>query len=81
MVVGRLWTVFLAVLALLWLPILEQIQGSNFWDYTQSISSFLNPPIVCTFLVGLLWPRATEKVMRILKQNTTCVNPLNGPLF
>ena len=61
-VVGRLWTVTLAVLSILWLPVLEQVQGSEFWDYTQAISSYLLPPIVMVFLCGIFWPRCTEPV-------------------
>lgn len=63
MVVGRLWTLFLAVAALAWMPILEKIRGSSFWDYTQSIGSFILPPIVMTFVLGIIWPRCTEQVI------------------
>ena len=63
---GRLWTVLLMLVGLGWLPILLQVQGSEFWAYSQSISSFLLPPIVVTFVLGIFWPRATEKVGNIL---------------
>ena len=62
MMVGRFYTIFLVIVSIAWLPVLEALQGSQFWDYTQSINSYVLPPIVMTFLIGLFWPRATEKV-------------------
>ena len=61
-VVGRIYTVFLVGVAIGWLPILEEIKGSQFWNYSQSIGSFMLPPIVVTFLLGIFWTRTTEKV-------------------
>ena len=66
MVVGRMWTLFLAVVSLCWLPILLEVQGSEFWNYSQSIGSYLLPPIVMVFLFGIFWTRTTEKVSSIL---------------
>ena len=62
MVVGRLWTIFLAIVSLCWLPILLQIQGSEFWDYSQAIGSYLLPPVVMVFLFAIFWTRTTEQV-------------------
>ncbi len=61
-VVGRCYTIFLAGMAIAWLPLLEELKGSNFWDYSQSISSFIIPPIVVTFVMGIFWTRTTEQV-------------------
>ncbi len=62
MIFGRMWTVILAGIAVAWLPILFSVQGSTFWDYSQSISSFLVPPTVTVFYFGIFWKRATEPV-------------------
>ena len=60
------------VVGILWLPVLLQVQGSEFWAYSQSISSFLLPPIVVTFVMGIFWPRTTEKVgiLAVVPSNT-----------
>jgi Na+/proline symporter len=62
MVVGRLWILCLVGVSILWLPMLQLVKGSQFWDYSRSISSFLMPPVVMTFLFGIFWSRATEQV-------------------
>ena len=63
MVVGRVYTLVLVGVSIMWLPILERIQGSQFWDYSQAIGSYLIPPIVSTFLLGIFWTRTTEQVI------------------
>lgn len=62
MVVGRLCIIVLALLSVAWLPVLQQVQGSSLWDYSQAIGSFIVPPIVMAFILGMLWPRCTEQV-------------------
>ena len=63
MVVGRVYTLFLVGVSILWLPVLQRIQGSQFWDYSQAIGSYLVPPIVVSYLLGIFWKRTTEKVV------------------
>ncbi len=90
MVVGRFYTIFLVFVSIFWLPVLEALQGSQFWDYTQSINSYILPPIVMTYLIGLFWLRATEKVKSLkllivmlldLTTNATNLLSLNLPYF
>lgn len=58
--VGRLWGLLMIGLSIAWLPILQAIQGGNLWDYLQSISSYITPPWVVAFLLGMFWKRASE---------------------
>ena len=74
-VVGRIYTIFLVGVAIAWLPILEEIKGSQFWNYSQSIASFILPPIVVTFLMGIFWTRTTEKVSQ--NHHTTLGTAIN----
>ena len=55
--IGRTTTVVMTALGLLWLPIMKAISGGGLYQYIQSVQSFLAPPIVAVFLLGLLWKR------------------------
>ncbi|CAH1778159.1 unnamed protein product [Owenia fusiformis] len=61
MLVGRLFTLFQAGLSVAWLPILQAVQGSQFWNYAQRIYSYVSPPWVMVFLIGMFWTGATEQ--------------------
>lgn len=55
--IGRTTTVVMTVLGLLWLPIMKAISGGGLYQYIQSVQSFLAPPIVAVFVMGLVWKR------------------------
>ena len=55
--IGRTTTVVMTVLGLLWLPIMKAISGGGLYQYIQSVQSFLAPPIVAVFVMGLIWKR------------------------
>jgi len=53
---GRVTTVVVTVVAVVWAP---QIQNfPTLWQYLQSVLSYVTPPVVAVFLVGLFWSRA-----------------------
>ncbi len=54
--VGRLSTVVLTVLGLLWIPLVEAAEG-GLYVYIQSVQGYIAPPIAAVFLFGLLWSR------------------------
>ena len=56
-VIGRTTTVVMTALGLLWLPIMKAISGGGLYQYIQSVQSFLAPPIVAVFVMGLFWKR------------------------
>ena len=49
--------VVLAVVTILWLPVIELLSDQVF-VYIQSVSMYLAPPIVCVYFLGVLWWRA-----------------------
>jgi SSS family solute:Na+ symporter len=53
--VGRMATVVVVALGLLWIPIMKAIAegGGGLYDYLQNVQGFLAPPIVAVFLLGL----------------------------
>lgn len=63
MVVGRLVVLVLSVVSILWLPLLQIVQGSQFWLYMQSVGAFTVPPITMTFISGMFSGRITEQVV------------------
>ncbi len=56
-VIGRTTTVVMTALGLLWLPIMKAIAGGGLYQYIQAVQSFLAPPIVAVFVMGLVWKR------------------------
>jgi len=50
--VGQLATALLVVLGLLWIPLLQKLEGGLF-QKLQSIQAYISPPIAAVFLMGL----------------------------
>ena len=48
--------------SILWIPIIQAAQGGRLFDYIQSITSYLAPPICSVFILAVAWPRTNEKV-------------------
>ncbi|WP_423127492.1 sodium:solute symporter [Gaoshiqia sp. Z1-71] len=58
--VGRVATVVVVVLGVLWIPIMRSI-GSVLYNYLQDVQSVLAPGIAAAFLLGILSTRPTPK--------------------
>lgn len=56
--VGRIATVVVVVLGILWIPIMKSI-GSVLYNYLQDVQSVLAPGIAAAFLLGILSKRPT----------------------
>nr|XP_022324970.1 sodium/myo-inositol cotransporter 2-like isoform X2 [Crassostrea virginica] len=61
MIVGRLFVLVLVVISIIWIPVIQASQGSELFVYIQQVSSFMQPPICCIFILGLFWERLNEK--------------------
>ena len=59
--IGRTTTIVMTALGLLWLPIMKSISGGGLYQYIQAVQSFLAPPIVAVFVLGLCWKRMNLK--------------------
>lgn len=55
--VGQVATFVLVVLAAIWTQYIDKISNSV-WEYLQMALSFISPPVVAVFLLGLFWKRA-----------------------
>lgn len=60
-VVGRCFVVALVVVSILWIPVIEASSGSQLFDYIQSVSSFLAPPVCAVYVLAIGWSRINEK--------------------
>jgi SSS family solute:Na+ symporter len=54
--VGRLATLVMVALALLWIPMMGRI-SNQLWVYLQSVQAYVSPPIAAVFLLGIAWKR------------------------
>src|SRR5581483_323841 len=53
---GRVATVAMVVLGLMWVPFIHLI-SSQLYIYLQSVQAYISPPIAACFVLGILWPR------------------------
>lgn len=60
-IVGRCFLVLLVVVSILWIPVIEVSSGSQLFDYIQSVSSFLAPPVCAVYVLALGWSRINEQ--------------------
>ncbi|XP_048407896.1 sodium/myo-inositol cotransporter 2-like isoform X3 [Stegostoma tigrinum] len=60
MVVGRVFVLVLVVVSVLWIPLVQMSQGGQLFQYIQSISSYLQPPVAVVFMAGCFWKRTNE---------------------
>jgi SSS family solute:Na+ symporter len=56
--VGRLATVVMVVIALLWIPVVKGAHG--LYEYLQSVQGYLAPPIFVVFFFGVFWKRLNK---------------------
>nr|XP_019566426.1 PREDICTED: sodium/glucose cotransporter 4 [Rhinolophus sinicus] len=60
MVVGRVFVVLLVIISILWIPIIQSSNSGQLFDYIQSVTSYLAPPVTALFLLAIFCKRVTE---------------------
>uniref|UniRef100_H2YKJ9 Uncharacterized protein n=1 Tax=Ciona savignyi TaxID=51511 RepID=H2YKJ9_CIOSA len=60
MIVGRVFMLFMVGVSIAWVPIVQSFANGQLFDYIQSITSYLGPPIMVIFAMGIFWPRLNE---------------------
>jgi SSS family solute:Na+ symporter len=58
--VGRLATLGVVILSILWIPMIRLL-SNQVYQYLQSVQAYIGAPITAVFLTGILWKRATGK--------------------
>ena len=56
---GRLATVVMVLIALMWIPVVKGAHG--LYGYLQSVQGYLAPPIFVVFFLGVFWKRLNAK--------------------
>ena len=59
--VGRIATLVVVCLGLLWIPIMPRISEGGLYQYLQNVQSYLAPPITAVFLLGLFNSRINNR--------------------
>ena len=57
---GRIATIFIVVLGIIWIPIMEKIGGGVMYQYLQNVQSYIAPPVTAVFLLGIIWKRVNS---------------------
>lgn len=60
--VGRIATVVLVVVGLLWIPFMQKLtEGGGIYKYLQSVQAYISPPIAAAFLLGIFYKKINGK--------------------
>ncbi|XP_028315080.1 sodium/glucose cotransporter 5 [Gouania willdenowi] len=61
LLVGRVVTVILVVVSVVWIPILQSANSGQLYVYIQSVTSCLAPPVTAVFTLAIFWKRTNEQ--------------------
>ncbi|KAM4583887.1 sodium/mannose cotransporter SLC5A10 [Odontesthes bonariensis] len=61
LLVGRIATVILVVVSVVWIPILQSANSGQLYVYIQSVTSYLAPPVTAVFTLAVFWKRTNEQ--------------------
>ncbi|XP_076000030.1 sodium/glucose cotransporter 2 isoform X3 [Genypterus blacodes] len=59
-IVGRVWVLCIVAISICWIPVVQAAQSGQLFDYIQSVSSYLAPPIASVFLLAVFVRRVNE---------------------
>ncbi len=57
--IGRIATVIMVIIGLLWIPVIRG--GKGLYDYLQGVQAYLAPPIFVVFFMGIFFKRLNSK--------------------
>uniref|UniRef100_A0AAR2JU45 Sodium/glucose cotransporter 1 n=1 Tax=Pygocentrus nattereri TaxID=42514 RepID=A0AAR2JU45_PYGNA len=61
MIAGRLFILVLIGISIAWIPIVQTAQSGQLFDYIQSVTSYLAPPIAAVFTLAIFCKRVNEQ--------------------
>ncbi|XP_041667766.1 sodium/glucose cotransporter 1 [Cheilinus undulatus] len=60
MIAGRVFILVLIGVSIAWIPVVQSAQSGQLFDYIQSITSYLTPPIAAVFMLAIFCKRVNE---------------------
>ncbi|KAM8829084.1 sodium/glucose cotransporter 1 [Spinachia spinachia] len=60
MIAGRLFMLALIGVSIAWIPVVQSAQSGQLFDYIQSITSYLTPPVAAVFVLAIFCKRVNE---------------------
>ncbi|XP_051963017.1 sodium/glucose cotransporter 2 [Xyrauchen texanus] len=60
MIVGRVWILCIVGISICWIPVVQAAQSGQLFDYIQSVTSYLAPPIAAVFFLAIFVKRVNE---------------------
>ncbi|XP_072207053.1 sodium/glucose cotransporter 1 isoform X4 [Excalfactoria chinensis] len=61
MLAGRAFMLVLIGVSIAWVPVVQSAQSGQLFDYIQSVTSYLGPPIAAVFLLAIFCKRVNEQ--------------------
>ncbi|XP_003944942.1 putative glucose sensor protein SLC5A4 [Saimiri boliviensis] len=61
LIVGRLFLLLLSVVSIVWVPLVQVSQNGQLIHYTESISSYLGPPVAAVYVLAIFCKRVNEQ--------------------
>ena len=59
--VGKIATLIIVILGIIWIPIMEKIGGGVMYQYLQNVQSYIAPPVSAVFILGIVWKRVNAQ--------------------
>ncbi|XP_037607908.1 sodium/glucose cotransporter 1 [Sebastes umbrosus] len=60
MIAGRVFIIALIGVSIAWIPVVQSAQSGQLFDYIQSITSYLTPPVAAVFMLAIFCKRVNE---------------------
>ncbi|XP_034752769.1 sodium/glucose cotransporter 1 isoform X2 [Etheostoma cragini] len=60
MIAGRVFILGLIGVSIAWIPVVQSAQSGQLFDYIQSITSYLTPPVAAVFMLAIFCKRVNE---------------------
>ncbi len=58
--VGRLATVIVVCIGMIWIPVMKQVASGGLFQYLQNVQGFIAPAIAAVFVLAIFWKRMNE---------------------
>ena len=76
-----MFILFLVAMSIMWIPIIQELQGGQLFIYIQAISAYLSPPIAIVYCMAISWGRMNEKVRLEIVFKELNIFPLAGSIL